>query len=166
MHLEKCKPETLHTVAEMANEIWNAYYTEFLPADQISYMLNKFYALPALQKQVEEGQTFYTIFDNERAIGFIAVSQSNESEFFIHKFYLYPSDQGRHFGSLVMQDITSRFRNMSSAEKPTVRLTVNRQNYKAINFYFKNGFTIERVADFDIGNGYHMNDFVMLKNLH
>jgi hypothetical protein len=35
-------------------------------------------------------------------------------------------------------------------------------NYKAINFYFKNGFTIEKVADFDIGDGYFMNDFVMI----
>lgn len=165
MHLEKCTTDDLHTIAEMAGEIWNAYYPEFLPTDQIRYMLDKFYALPALQKQVEEGQVFYTIFDNDRAIGFIAVSQTNASEFFIHKFYLYPSDQGKHYGSLVMQEITNRFRNMSNIKNPAVRLTVNRQNYKAINFYFKNGFTIERVADFDIGNGYQMNDFVMLKTL-
>ena len=43
-----------------------------------------------------------------------------------------------------------------------MRLQVNRQNYKAINFYFKVGFVIERVADFDIGDGYFMNDFVMV----
>jgi ribosomal protein S18 acetylase RimI-like enzyme len=46
-----------------------------------------------------------------------------------------------------------------------MRLQVNRQNYTAINFYFKLGFTIERVADFDIGHGFFMNDFVMLKQL-
>ena len=44
-----------------------------------------------------------------------------------------------------------------------LRLQVNRQNFKAINFYFKMGFVIECVADFDIGDGYFMNDFVMLK---
>ena len=47
----------------------------------------------------------------------------------------------------------------------TIELTVNRQNYKAINFYFKNGFKIKEVADFDIGNGYFMNDFIMIKQL-
>ncbi|MBK7966419.1 MAG: hypothetical protein IPK10_14825 [Bacteroidetes bacterium] len=41
-------------------------------------------------------------------------------------------------------------------------MTVNRTNLKAINFYFKKGFTIEEVKDFDIGNNYFMNDFVML----
>jgi diamine N-acetyltransferase len=44
-----------------------------------------------------------------------------------------------------------------------LRLTVNRKNFKAINFYFKNGFIIESVKDFDIGNGYLMEDFVMLR---
>jgi hypothetical protein len=44
-------------------------------------------------------------------------------------------------------------------------LTVNRKNYKAINFYFKNGFTIKEIADFDIGNGFFMNDFIMIKKI-
>jgi hypothetical protein len=43
-----------------------------------------------------------------------------------------------------------------------MRLTVNRQNYKSINFYFKIGFRIEKCADFPIGNGFVMNDFVMV----
>ena len=44
-----------------------------------------------------------------------------------------------------------------------LRLTVNRKNYKAINYYFKNGFVIEEVKDFDIGDGFFMKDFVMLR---
>jgi len=44
----------------------------------------------------------------------------------------------------------------------TIRLTVNRSNYKTINFYFKFGFIIEEVKDFDIGNNYYMNDFIMI----
>ena len=47
----------------------------------------------------------------------------------------------------------------------TIRLTVNRKNHIAINYYFKNGFMIEEVKDFDIGDGYEMNDFVMLKKV-
>jgi ribosomal protein S18 acetylase RimI-like enzyme len=51
---------------------------------------------------------------------------------------------------------------LSLTSAQSIRLTVNRENYKAINFYFKLGFKIEKVADFDIGQGYVMNDFVML----
>jgi ribosomal protein S18 acetylase RimI-like enzyme len=43
-----------------------------------------------------------------------------------------------------------------------IRLTVNRNNFKSINFYFKNGFRIDSVAQFDIGEGYIMDDFIMV----
>jgi ribosomal protein S18 acetylase RimI-like enzyme len=47
-----------------------------------------------------------------------------------------------------------------------MRLQVNRKNVKAINFYFKNGFVIEDAKDFDIGSGYFMKDFVMIKKFN
>ncbi|MDB5281655.1 MAG: N-acetyltransferase, partial [Bacteroidota bacterium] len=45
----------------------------------------------------------------------------------------------------------------------SIRLQVNRLNYKAVNFYFKVGFIIEAVGDFNIGADYYMNDFVMIR---
>jgi len=43
----------------------------------------------------------------------------------------------------------------------SITLQVNRQNYKSVNFYFSVGFKIIQVADFDIGEGWQMNDFIM-----
>jgi ribosomal protein S18 acetylase RimI-like enzyme len=45
-----------------------------------------------------------------------------------------------------------------------LQLQVNRFN-KAKEFYEKLGFTVIKTADFDIGNGYFMNDYVMEKKL-
>jgi predicted lactoylglutathione lyase len=45
-------------------------------------------------------------------------------------------------------------------EQNTISLQVNRFN-KAKDFYTKIGFTIKEEKDFDIGNGYFMNDYVM-----
>jgi ribosomal protein S18 acetylase RimI-like enzyme len=45
-----------------------------------------------------------------------------------------------------------------------LQLQVNRHN-KARSFYKKIGFAVMEEADFDIGNGYFMNDFVMEKRL-
>jgi len=42
----------------------------------------------------------------------------------------------------------------------TLQLQVNRNNI-AVNFYKKHGFKIIAEEDFDIGNGYFMNDYVM-----
>lgn len=66
--------------------------------------------------------------------------------------------QHKNLGSLLLEAMLS-----SLPENIVIRLQVNRSNYKAINFYFKKGFVIERAEDFDIGNGYFMNDFVMIK---
>jgi ribosomal protein S18 acetylase RimI-like enzyme len=63
---------------------------------------------------------------------------------------------GKGYGAKVMGEIKEKFKGSR------LSLTVNRQNYKAINFYFKEGFRIKEVADFNIGNGYVMNDFVMV----
>jgi ribosomal protein S18 acetylase RimI-like enzyme len=42
----------------------------------------------------------------------------------------------------------------------SMTLQVNRNN-KAVEFYKKFGFEIIDEQDFDIGNGYYMNDFIM-----
>jgi hypothetical protein len=45
----------------------------------------------------------------------------------------------------------------------TITLQVNRRNIKAVNFYFKKGFIIDRAEDFDCGGGYTMDDFFMIR---
>ena len=84
------------------------------------------------------------------------LSKKLRKSFFIHKFYVDTQTQRTGVGRAFFDFLLKEF-------KPEViRLQVNRMNYKAINFYFKNGFVIEKVADFDIGDGYFMNDFVMI----
>ena len=74
-----------------------------------------------------------------------------------------PEFQGKSVGSKCLNLLEVAINQNSKSSFNCFKLTVNRQNFKSINFYFKNGFTIESVADFDIGNGYVMNDFIMKK---
>lgn len=46
-----------------------------------------------------------------------------------------------------------------------LQLQVNRYNVNAKAFYEKLGFAVIQEADFDIGNGFFMNDYVMEKKL-
>jgi len=94
---------------------------------------------------------------NSENIGFISVSSENNADYFIHKFYIKQSLANKGIGSRILEKITKL------VSPKSFSLTVNRQNFKSINFYFKNGFKIDYIADFDIGNGYQMNDFVMKK---
>jgi len=149
--------EELKIVQELASLIWRAHYPGIITHDQIDYMLDKNYSLPALLKQRETGQEFFLMVHNDKPVGFMSVSASENGEGFIHKYYILPEWHGQGLGRAAFTCLLEQF--------PTLgifRLQVNRRNIKAINFYFSIGFRIESCGDFDIGNGYEMNDFIMV----
>ena len=154
------KPATekdFSTIEKLAHIIWQKHYVPIIGEKQVSYMLNKMYSAEALQKQIHEGQHFYMIIQDDKEQGFISVSSSNTKDLMLHKFYILQEKQNTGLGTLVFRKILEEL-----YSPKTIRLTVNRQNYKSINFYFKLGFKIEKAEDFDIGDNYLMNDFVML----
>lgn len=158
IQLTIAKETDLKTIAELANVIWNDHYVPIIGQEQVNYMLDKIYNYESLNEQItSKKHIFYLILFNTETVGFLSVSTENNSDYFLHKFYI---DQQRSNAGIGTKSLNL----LIEILKPkTLTLTVNRQNIKSINFYFKNGFRIEKVEDFDIGNGYHMNDFVMKK---
>jgi RimJ/RimL family protein N-acetyltransferase len=147
-------------IEELARRIWNRHYVPIIGQEQVDYMLSNIYNAQSLQEQMEaKGHRFFLIENSgsKEVIGFISISTESEGIYWINKFYLLDEQQGKGTGTLVFNAIKEQMPALQ-----LMRLTVNRQNYKSINFYFKQGFIIEQVADFDIGNGYYMNDFVMV----
>lgn len=153
----------LPRIAEIAEPVWHEHYTPIIGKDQVEYMLQNMYSADALIKQNSEGQIFYFITENKQEIGFIAISKKSEGQWFLHKFYIGMNFQNLHIGGKVIDEMSALMKADDTSNKIEIRLTVNRKNFKSINFYFKHGFTIETVADFDIGNGFFMNDFIMKK---
>lgn len=144
-------------IGVLAKKIWNQYYPSIIGQEQVDYMLEKMYSPESLREQLlEKAHSFYLILQSESAIGFVSIYPVQDKEWFISKFYIDQDFAGKGIGSEVFDQI------LKTSSAKTIRLTVNRQNFKAINFYFKLGFKIEKVADFDIGDGYVMNDFVMI----
>ncbi len=155
-----CTVADVETIQQLAEKIWRKHYVEIISMQQIDYMLDKMYDVESLQHQMKNGCEFILELVDEMAVGFISISKKNETELFIHKLYVDTSKHRKGLGKAMLDEALRK--NKWAKEE---RLTVNRQNFKAINFYFKNGFVIESVANFDIGNGFVMNDFVMLKVL-
>ncbi|MBL7884605.1 MAG: GNAT family N-acetyltransferase [Bacteroidia bacterium] len=148
-------------VALLATKIWKNYYSSIISMEQIEYMLEKMYSIKSIQQQMKKGQQYTIVYDsNQAAIGYIAISTNDNQNYFLHKFYVDTNEHRKGVGSTLFNHLLKK--DLKNAK--TIELTVNRQNFKAINFYFKNGFTIKSVADFDIGNGYFMNDFIMIKS--
>ncbi|MFM9945205.1 MAG: GNAT family N-acetyltransferase [Bacteroidia bacterium] len=148
----------IRTIYNLAREIWYDHYLSIITAEQIEYMLDKFYSPAALEKSMDEGQMIYLIKDeNQNSIGYLAVTENPSGHWFMNKFYIQTQIQGKGIGAKILK----QWENIAKPKE--LRLQVNRKNFKSINFYFKCGFTIKEVTDFDIGNGYSMDDFVMVK---
>jgi ribosomal protein S18 acetylase RimI-like enzyme len=159
------KPATLNDVAaiaKLADTIWHAHYPSIIGLEQVKFMLEKMYHPNVLSHHISEGpQAFFIIQSDVESLGFIAIEPKEKDELYLQKLYVLPTNHRRGIGAGALNEAVKYY-----PKAKRIRLQVNRQNYTAINFYFKLGFSIERVADFDIGDGFFMNDFVMLKHLN
>lgn len=158
IHLKVAEEKDLSIISKLAQVIWNDHYVPFIGQQQVDYMLSKMYNHESLIEQLnQQKHEFYLIEKDNVDIGFLSVSSQDKNDYFLHKFYIDQQKSNAGIGTdtlnLLIQQINPK----------SLTLTVNRQNFKSINFYFKNGFKIDRVENFNIGDGYEMNDFVMVR---
>ncbi|MEP7250871.1 MAG: GNAT family N-acetyltransferase [Ginsengibacter sp.] len=152
--------DDLPVIRDLAYTIWPHAYRSILSQDQLDYMLELIYALPALQQQMLSLKHQFTLVLNDGLIiGFASFSAkgTTPTTYHLHKIYLSPELQGTGNGKLLLQHVIN---SAKAAGAVSLELNVNRNN-KARDFYEKQGFSIIREEDIDIGHGYFMNDFVM-----
>jgi ribosomal protein S18 acetylase RimI-like enzyme len=153
--------ENIPLIRELTFKIWPQTYAAILSQEQIDYMLDMMYSESSLQKQMNEGSQFIIVYDNEEPVGFAAYLSKELSIFKLDKIYILPSQQGKGTGKFVIDYIIN---DIKQKKAKSLQLQVNRYN-KARSFYEKLGFVVIDEKDFDIGNGYFMNDYVMEKKI-
>lgn len=158
MSFKKASKSDISVIFDLAVKIWRKHYPSIITNVQIEYMLEKMYSKESLAQQMDDGDVFWLAFEHEIPIGYLSYNSLGNGDYFLNKFYV---DVDRHRKGIGKQLFDYVFSHLTDAR--AIRLTVNRKNHTAINYYFKNGFIIEEVKDFDIGDGFEMNDFVMLK---
>jgi GNAT superfamily N-acetyltransferase len=154
--LKEASLSDIPSIAALAKNIWNQHYPEVIGQEQVNYMLGIMYTAEALKQQMEQKKHRFFLIENDgKEVGFISVNEVSKGDWFLNKFYIDQRISAKGIG-------TSTFHKILELISPKkITLTVNRGNYKTVNFYFKLGFKIEKTAVFDIGNGYVMDDFVM-----
>jgi ribosomal protein S18 acetylase RimI-like enzyme len=161
IHLKRAALSDVDAIAQLAHTIWHAHYPQIIGMEQVRFMLEKMYHPNVLAQHISDGpQEFYIIQSASEALGFIALEPNEQGGLYLQKLYVIPEKHRQGIGAGALSAAIAQY-----PKAQTIRLQVNRQNHTAINFYFKHGFTIELVADFDIGEGYFMNDFVMIKHI-
>ncbi len=149
-------------IQELTYQIWPQTYAPILSKEQIDYMLEMMYSDTSLQQQMVDGARFLIAYEDKVPVGFAAFQEIKPTLFKLHKIYVLGTRQGKGTGRFMINHIIEEIRKQGAS---TLQLQVNRHN-KAKDFYELLGFTIIEEADFDIGNGYFMNDYVMEKKIN
>lgn len=164
--LEQVKTrEQIDSLCEIAEKVWHLTYDPLLPDGQVEYMIEKFQSAHAVKDQMENlNYRYYMMVCDGRDAGFIGFSPRYEGreEMFLSKVYLLPEFRGHGAvkAAFALVEEESRKEGLSK-----IRLTVNKGNTHAVEVYSHYGFeTVEKVKA-DIGGGFVMDDFIMVKDL-
>lgn len=148
------------TTALLAKQIWTQHYTPIIGTEQVVYMLGKFQSKEAIARQITEGYQ-YTLWFTNSPIGYLSLLHKTDC-LFISKIYLLQQERGKGYGKQMMEYAMAEAK---AGSHSCIRLTVNKYNSNTISAYEKLGFVKKREVVFDIGNGYVMDDYEMVKVL-
>jgi GNAT superfamily N-acetyltransferase len=155
--------EHLHGVHELAHAIWPRVYPGIISEAQIDYMLRQRYDLEVLRADVMKGVRYALIRRDDHDVGFIAFEpRTHDNEGFLHKLYILPEAAGQGIGAAALNWVSEQ---AAALGLKRLRLFVNKHNVQAVRAYLRNGFIFDQDVITDIGDGFVMDDFVMVKHL-
>lgn len=157
LSIRTATPQDIPLIRELTFAIWPQTYKNIIGQKQIDFMLDWMYSPESLEKQMEDGCTFIITEDDDTAVAFAAYHEAEPQVFKLDKIYILPAQQGKGTGKFIINYITTDIKKLGAK---ALQLQVNRNNNAKL-FYEKLGFKIIDTADFNIGNGFFMNDYVM-----
>jgi GNAT superfamily N-acetyltransferase len=150
-------------VQALAAHIWRRHYPGIISAEQIEYMLERGYAHDALLRFVtDEGAGLALARMDDEPAGFAAWYRSDVETMKLDKLYVLPQFHGTGIGRALIEHVAAQ---ACAAGCRSLTLNVNRGNASAVRAYEHCGFAIRDRRDFPIGNGFVMEDFIMVREL-
>ena len=153
--------QDISKVANLANEIWNDYYSKILSLDQIDYMLENLQSYSAIAQSMENDELNYYLLDVDGlSVGYCAYGVGDR-DMLLSKCYILKDHRGKGYFSLVLDHLEAQ---ALSLNKDQLKLYVNKYN-QSLKIYEHFGFEINGSYQFDIGHGYIMDDYEMIKHI-
>lgn len=160
--IRKATLEDLESIDALARVIWQEHYTPIIGTEQVEYMLKKFQSVNSMREQVANGYEYSLVNYDQQLIGYMSF-RLDPNHLFLSKFYLKEQYRGKGFAHEMLAYIEKK---ALQNKRSSIQLTVNKYNTKSIHAYLKMGFDIEEDAVFDIGEGFVMDDHVMVKEIN
>ena len=158
--IKKATLEDIPIIQSIANITFPLTYKDIITPEQNDYMMNMMYSTNSLTKQMTvEHHTYLICYLDGKPVGYVSVQPIDKDVFDLQKIYVLPNHQHQHIGKYLFEHAVALIREMHPAPC-RMELHVNRYN-KALHFYEHIGMHELRQGDYDIGNGYYMNDYIM-----
>ncbi len=153
----------LPLIRALAERIWRACYREIISLAQIEYMLGWMYSEEALRRDLREGICYELITRAALPIGYLAHGlHADGAEWRLHKLYILPEHHGAGIGQQAIEHVCEA---AAACGAQRLSLGVNKQNARALRAYERAGFRIAEAVIHDIGGGYVMDDYILIREL-
>ena len=159
LKIRKAEKTDIALIRSLALVAFPATYKNILTSEQIEYMLDWMYSPASLLKQFENGHIYHIAEFDGKACAYTSVEKQGDTLWHLQKIYILPEFQGKGFGRILFENAVAFIKSVSP-EANRLGLNVNRYN-NAKKFYEKMGMYVATSGDFDIGNGFFMNDYIM-----
>ena len=156
----------IQIIRELARISFCATYMSIISKEQIEYMMQWMYSEETLRRELAGNVTYLLLELEGKAVGYVSFGPESDAtcqpeSYHLHKIYLLPEVQHLGLGTLLFRAAEERMREAGAS---FFELNVNRHN-PALSFYKRMGMKIARSGDFEIGEGFFMNDYILRKDL-
>lgn len=164
LKLVRAQLKDIETIQGLADVAFRDTYKDIHAPYQTEYMLNMMYSAESLNEQIcGQGKDFFLIEDGETIVGYASLERDGMATtgkplFHLQKIYLLPVHHHKGYGKKAFVALTD-YAKAIAPEGFRLELNVNRYN-KAVGFYEAMGMRRDREGDFEIGNGFYMNDYI------
>ena len=160
--IEPLAEADVERLVALAREIWHAHYPAIIGAAQIEYMLGQRYSPGTVRAELRQDSLWWDVLRvGEEMAGFASYFLTQAAgEMKLDKLYVHPRHQRHGYGGAMIDRacVVARSRGCNR-----LVLTVNKNNRSAIDAYLKHGFRVADAVVKDIGSGFVMDDYIMIK---
>jgi GNAT superfamily N-acetyltransferase len=155
--------QDIDELGRLARVIWLAHYSSIIGLGQIDYMLAQRYSPEVIREELQRSDLWWDkLLVDGVMCGFASYFLAEPGTMKLDKVYVHQAHQRRGYGGLLIQRALEA---AARAGCSRLILAVNKNNRQAIEAYFKHGFTIGDSVVKDIGGGFVMDDYIMVKEV-
>ena len=148
----------------LAGATWRAHYPGIISVAQIEYMLAQRYDPQVVRGELgRDGIWWDKLIAEEEMAGFASYFLTGvPGEMKLDKLYVHHDHQRKGYGGMLLDRVLGIARAHGCT---TLMLAVNKHNQTAIAAYRKYGFRIAESVVKDIGGGFVMDDYIMVRDV-